>query len=284
MAAGRDAILRARVKEQEAQSLLDLLAHRPSRIDLDRAALEIARIEYPELDAGIWITELDRHALAIAERARDLSDGRSFIEAANEYLFVEAGFRGNEDDYYNPENSCLNRVLETRRGIPITLSVIYMEIARRLSKQVSGVGLPGHFIVRYDDNDYSALIDPFHGGAILDTAQCCHLAQVDSLDHGILDPVDRRYIAMRIINNLRGIYFGRRESAKALQVLDLLIEAAPHSADEHKQRAVALLQQHRMQDALSAFKRYLELSPEAPDRERINEQIHNIAFWMASRN
>src|SRR5580658_646445 len=139
-----------RVKEPEAQSLLDLLARRPSRIELDRAALEIARIEYPDLNAGLCITQLDHYALAVADRARDLSDGRSFIEAANEYLFVEIGFRGNDEDYYNPENCCLNRVLETKRGIPITLSVIYMEIARRLSKPVSGVGLPGHFIVRYD--------------------------------------------------------------------------------------------------------------------------------------
>jgi regulator of sirC expression with transglutaminase-like and TPR domain len=272
------------VKEQEAQSLLDLLARRPSRIELDRAALEIARIEYPDLDADLWITELDRHALAIADRARDLSDGQSFVEAANEYLFVEAGFRGNNEDYYNPENCCLNRVLETRRGIPITLSLIYIEIARRLSKQVSGVGLPGHFIVRYDDAEYSALIDPYHGGAIISREQCCQLAQVESLDHGMLDPVDRRYITMRILNNLRGIYFGRRDPAKALEVLNLLIEAVPDSADEHKQRAVALLQQHRMREALGSFQRYLELSPEAPDRERIDEQIHNIAFWMASRN
>jgi regulator of sirC expression with transglutaminase-like and TPR domain len=272
------------VKEAEAQSLLDLLARRPSKIELDRAALEIARIEYPDVDADACISELDRHAFAIAERARDLSNGRSFVEAANEYLFVEAGFRGNENDYYNPDNSCLNRVLETKRGIPITLSLIYIEIARRLSKQVSGVGLPGHFIVRYDDPEYSALIDPFHCGAVLDKAQCCELAQVESLDHGMLDPVDRRHIAMRMINNLRGIYLGRREPAKALQVLDLLIEAVPESADEHKQRAVALLQQHRMREALGAFKRYLELSPEAPDREGIDEQIHNIAFWMASRN
>jgi regulator of sirC expression with transglutaminase-like and TPR domain len=282
--ADRDASLRALVKEPEAQSLLDLLGRRPSRIELDRAALEIARVEYPDLDADACITELDRHALAIADRAHDLSDGRSFVEAANEYLFVEAGFRGDDEDYYNPGNCCLNRVLETKRGIPITLSVVYIEIARRLSKQVSGVGLPGHFIVRYDDRAYSALIDPYHGGAILDTAQCCRLAQVESLDHGMLDPVDRRYIAMRVLNNLRGIYFGRREPAKALQILDLLVEAAPDSADEHKQRAVALLLQHRMQEALSAFKRYLELSPQAPDRERVEEQIHNIAFWLASRN
>jgi len=272
------------MKECDALSLRDLLGRRPSRIEADSAALEIARIEYPDLDPEEWITQLDHHALAIAERAGDLSDGRSFVETANRYLFVEAGFHGATEDYYNPANSCLNRVLETRCGIPITLSIVYMEIARRLAKHVSGVGLPGHFVVRYDDPEYSAIIDPFHGGAILDAARCCELAQLESLDAGMLDPVDRRHIAMRLINNLRGIYFARHESGKALQLLDLLIAAAPDSADEHKQRAVALLQEHRLVEALAAFGRYLELSPDAPDRERIEEQMHNIAFWMASRN
>lgn len=267
-----------------SQQLLDLLGRKPSTIELDRAALEIARIECPDLDADACASELDRHAFAIAERAEDLSDGRSFVRAANDYLFNEAGFRGNDEDYYNPDNSCLNRVLETKRGIPITLSIVYIEIGRRLSKNVSGVGLPGHFIVRYDDPGYSAILDPYHAGAVLTPAQCCQLAQVESLDHGMLDPVDRRYIAMRVINNLRSIYFGRREPAKALRILDMLIAASPESADEHKQRAVALLQQHRMRDALGAFQRYLELSPDAPDREGVEEQIRNLAFWLASQN
>jgi regulator of sirC expression with transglutaminase-like and TPR domain len=272
------------MSESDAQSLRDLLGRRPSRIEIDRAALEIARFEYPDLDTGACITELDRHALAVADRARDLSDGRSFVEAANQYLFGELGLRGNEEDYYNPANCCLNRVLETKRGIPITLSIVYIEIARRLAKRVSGVGLPGHFIVRYDDPAYSALIDPFNGGTIVDARQCCQLAQVESLEPGMLDAVDRRHIAMRLINNLRGIYFERRDSVKALQVLDLLIEAAPDSADEHKQRAVALLEQHRIAEAIGAFKRYIELAPEAPDRDQIEDQIRNLAFWLASRN
>jgi regulator of sirC expression with transglutaminase-like and TPR domain len=89
---------------------------------------------------------------------------------------------------------------------------------------------------------------------------------------------------MRMINNLRGIYFTRHESEKALRILDLLIAAAPESADEHKQRAAALIQQHQMREALGEMKRYLELLPNAPDRERIEEQIRNIAFWLASRN
>jgi regulator of sirC expression with transglutaminase-like and TPR domain len=270
--------------ETDRQALLDLLARRSSTMDLDRAALEIARIEYPDLDAAAGIAELDRLAWAVAERAGDLSDGRRFVEAANSYLFGEASFCGNENDYYNPDNSCLNRVLETKLGIPITLSVMYIEIARRLAKPVHGVGLPYHFLVRYDEPGFTAIIDPFHGGAILDETQCCRLLQVESLDPGLLEPVDRRHIAMRMINNLRGVYFGRRESLKALRVLDLLIAAEPTSPDEHRQRAAALLNERRIAEALTAFQRYLTLAPNAPDRERVEEQMRNIAFWIASRN
>lgn len=278
------AILRAQVKGPDVQSLVDLLAGRSTEFELDRAALQIARIEYPDLDAAAAIAELDRHAFAIAERAGDLSDGRRFVEVASQYLFGEAGFRGNQEDYYNPDNSCLNRVLETKRGIPITLSVIYIEVARRLAKKVRGVGLPGHFIVRYDDFNYAAWIDPFHGGTVLTLEDCCRLAQVDEIEIKALNAVDNRHVATRMLNNLRGIYFAQKNAEKALEVLDLLIAAAPDSADEHKQRGVALLQQQRTREAMGAFQRYLELAPDAPDREGVEEHIRNITFWLASQN
>jgi regulator of sirC expression with transglutaminase-like and TPR domain len=272
------------VEGPDAQLLRDLLARRESPIELDRAALEIARLEYPDLDAGRAIGELDRYAATIADRAHDLSDGPRFVEAANEYLFGELGLHGDDDDYYNPDNSFLNRVIERKLGIPITLSVIYIEVARRLAKPVFGIGLPGHFLVRYDDGRYSTFIDPFHGGTLLDAEGCCRLAQEESLDPELLAPVDRRAIAMRMINNLRQIYFSRRDSVRALRLIDLLIDADPSSADEYKQRAVALLQMRKIAPALGAFRKYLELAPDAPDRERIQEQIKNLAFWLASRN
>ena len=272
------------MEASDAELLRDLLARRESPIELDRAALEIARLEYPDLDAGLAIGELDRYAATIADRAHDLSDGPRFVETANEFLFGELGLQGNDDDYYNPDNSCLNRVLESKLGIPITLSVIYIEVARRLAKPVSGIGLPGHFLIRYDDGDYSTYIDPFHGGTLLDAEGCCRLAQSESLDPELLAPVDRRAVVMRMVNNLRQIYFSRRDAVRALRVVDLLIDADPTAAEEYKQRAVALLQLRRIASALGAFKKYLELAPDAPDRERIQEQIKNLAFWLASRN
>lgn len=268
----------------DAQSLLDLLAGRPSDIELDRAAMELARIEYPGLDADLFIAALDDYAFAIAERAHDLNEGRSFIQAANEYLFQELGLKGNQDNYYIADNSFLNRVLETGLGIPITLSLIYIEVARRLAKPVYGVGLPGHFIVLYDDGEYSTYIDPFNSGTLVDQAGCCRLAQMESLEPAQLAPVDRRSIVMRMINNLRHIYFSSAQPEKALRVLDLLIAADENRADEHKQRAVALMQLQRTAEALASFRRYLELAPAASDREQIVEQIRNLASWMASRN
>jgi regulator of sirC expression with transglutaminase-like and TPR domain len=108
--------------------------------------------------------------------------------------------------------------------------------------------------------------------------------QAESLDPEMLAPVEKRSIAMRMINNLRQIYFSRRDSERALRLLDLLIEADPGSADEYKQRAVALLQQKRISAALGAFRRYVQLAPEAADRGEIDEQIRNLSFWLASRN
>jgi regulator of sirC expression with transglutaminase-like and TPR domain len=273
-----------RVEASDSQQLRDLLGHKPSTMELDRIALEIARLEYPNLDAGRIVGELDRYALTIFERSHDLSDGERFVETTNEVLFAELALRGNYDDYYNPDNSYLNRVIESKLGIPISLSMIYIEVARRLAKPVFGIGLPGHFLVRYDDGDYATYIDPFHQGTLLDVDGCCRLAQVESLDAEFLAPVDRRSMAMRMINNLRQIYFSQRDSARALRLLDLLLDADPKAVDEHKQRGVALLQLKRIPAALAAFRRYLELSPEASDRELIQDQIRSLAQWLASQN
>ncbi|MCU1325073.1 MAG: hypothetical protein JWN34_443 [Bryobacterales bacterium] len=266
------------------RKLLDLLGRKPTDLELDSAALEIARIEDPELDASQYINLLDQHAFEIAIRAEDLSDGRNFVETANAYLFGELAFRGNQEDYYSADNSFLNRVLETRLGIPITLSLVYMEVARRLAKPVYGIALPGHFVIRYNDGAYSTFIDPFHGGVLTDEEGCRALAWVESLDASMLAPVDHRTIVMRMINNLRNTYFSNKDSAKALRLLDLLIAAEPERADEHKQRGVALLHLRRVPEAVGAFRRYLELRPDAPDREAIEDQLKSLGQWLASRN
>ena len=267
-----------------SQELLDLIGRRPSPLELDSAALELAAIEYPGLNPLASLRELDRIAFTIADRASDLSDGECFVETTNRYLFGDLGFRGATTDYYSADNSCLNRVLEARTGIPLTLSLVYMEVARRLAKPVTGIGLPGHFIVKYEDEKFSAFIDPYHGGRLLDESGCAELAQTENLTPDLLAAVDRRYVIMRMINNLRQVYFSRRQAVKAVRLLDLLIAADPNCAEEYKQRAVAMLIQHRTAESLAGFRKYLELMPNAPDKARIEEQIRNLVHWQAARN
>jgi regulator of sirC expression with transglutaminase-like and TPR domain len=253
-------------------------------MDLDIAALTLATIEFPDLTFKPWLSVLDRFANDIAERCADLSDGREFVRVANRYLFEEVGLRGNADDYYNPRNSCLNQVLDVRLGIPITLSVIYMEIGRRLAKHIVGIGLPRHFVIQYDDGDYSTYIDPFHSGAILTPDECYSLAQVEDDNPRLLAPVSKRQVVMRMINNLRGIYFSQRSFEKALEILNLLITTNPESAEEYKQRGLVRLQMRQMLAGKRDLQRYLELNPSADDKEEIQNQLQAIGRWLAALN
>jgi regulator of sirC expression with transglutaminase-like and TPR domain len=264
--------------------LKGLLAGRDESMELDQAALNLATIEFPELDFTPSLKQLDLFASQIADRCHDLNDGREFVRVANEYLFQEVGLKGNADDYYNPHNSCLNEVIAERTGIPITLSLVYMEVGRRLAKRVVGIGLPRHFVIQYDDGDYSTYIDPYHGGTILSAEDCFRLAQIEDDDPRLLAPVGKRQIVMRMINNLRGIYFSTRSFEKAQQILNVLIEANPESAEEYKQRGLVRLQMRKLIAGKRDLQRYLALDPNASDKEEIQQQLQAVGRWLAALN
>jgi regulator of sirC expression with transglutaminase-like and TPR domain len=259
------------------QELADFLTGRAAAMRLDEAALLLARIEFPGLDGSPFLRILDSYAEELAARDGD------FVASANQYLFKELGFAGNHADYYNPANSCLNEVLVSKTGIPITLSVVYLEIARRLSKPVFGIGLPGHFIVQYDDGRNSAYIDPFHGGKLLAADDCYELTGTPA-DPALLARVDKRQILARMINNLRGIYLSRGAHRKSLQVLNLLLAANPNAAEEYKQRGMIYLQMEQTRAAKADLERYLELAPDAPDRAAVKEQVASLTRWMVGLN
>src|SRR4051794_40126244 len=138
------------------QELRDLLGGRSASIPLDVAALQIGSVEEPGLDITPSLVLLDSHATEFSERITRRTSGEDFVSLLNEYLFEELGFQGNSLDYYDPANSCLHLVLFRRLGIPITLSLVYIEIARRLGRRFQGVGLPGHFIVSCEEKDFQA--------------------------------------------------------------------------------------------------------------------------------
>jgi regulator of sirC expression with transglutaminase-like and TPR domain len=262
------------------EALSALLAGRGAHIELDEAALQLATIEYPQLEIESFLRLLDSHAARIGDR---LPAAAGFVAAANHYLFEEVGFIGNEEDYYNPANSCLNEVLTSKRGIPITLSVIYIEIARRLKQPVFGIGLPGHFLVEYNDGFYSTYIDVFRGGRLLEASDCYTLAGA-APDVALLARVGKEQIIARMINNLRGIYFSRGAHRKSIQVLSLLLEANPRWAELYRQRGVAHLQLEQIRAAKADLERYLELAPGAPDREAVEGQLVSLARWLVSMN
>jgi regulator of sirC expression with transglutaminase-like and TPR domain len=268
--------------------LRELLRNASADVPLDVAALQIATIEYPQLTVEPFLVLLDSHATEFGERVSRRTTGEEFVDLLNHYLFEELGFQGNSEEYYDPANSCLNEVLTRRLGIPITLSLVYVEIGRRLGRPIHAIGLPGHFLVSYDGPDFEAIIDPFHCGQIRSDEECYELAReatgVPLADNPeLLAPVSNRHIAVRILNNLRSIYFQRREAAKAAQVLDLLIEASPDSAEEYKQRGVCYIQTERYEDARHDLETYLRLAPKAADAPQVATELNRIRRLIALR-
>ena len=274
---------------QKLRAALSAALNNEPSVSLDLAALEMASIETPGLEAEPWLAELDRIASGVADRMRRETSGPAFIRVANGYLFHELGFLGNQAEYNDPRNSCLDQVLTRRLGLPITLSLIYMEVARRLGRQVCGIGLPGHFIVQYNDGALKAFLDPFHGGKLLDEKDCLQLAQdiagVDvTRDPRLLQPVDKRYILMRMLNNLQAAYFRAQQFEKASATLDVLIAAAPEAADYYKARAIARMHLREFRDASTDFNAYLRLAPKAADKDEVRRQLSAIHRWLGAVN
>jgi regulator of sirC expression with transglutaminase-like and TPR domain len=271
------------------KGLLDLLAGRSAELELDRAALELARIEFPQLQCDPFIGMLDAHAVELGGRLDGRRSGRDYVEAANDYLFGELGFRGNTANYYDPRNSCLNEVLTARTGIPIALAVVYLEIGRRLGQPVCGIGLPGHFLVQYRGSDFTAFIDVFGGGRFLTAGECFDVARKAGgtpreNDARLLAPVSKREIVIRMLRNLRNVYLMRRSYGKALETLNLLLEADTGAAEEFKQRGLVHLRRGNLAAACADLERYLRLAPDAPDSEEIAKQLRAARNGQARLN
>ena len=271
------------------QRLLDALRDERSDTPLDIAALEMAAVEFPGIDIEASLFRLDNLADQIGSQLSGNASGLDFVKAANGLLFDVLQFRGNEKEYFDPRNSCLNSVLMRRLGIPITLSVVYIEIARRLHRTVYGVGLPGHFIVAYEDREARYWIDPFHGGRILTFADCMVLAkQTANVDlranPALLAAVNKRQILVRMLSNLKSIYLRGEIFDKAREVLSLLIEATPEYAEEYRHRGIVNLQLQNHRAAKEDLETYLRLEPNAPEREQVQKQIILIERYRAGLN
>ena len=251
---------------------------------LDRAALELARIQFPDLDPDPWLNRLTDLASQLGDRLRNFNDGRDFVEKAQTYLFGELGFHGNETEFYDPRNSCLNEVLERRIGIPITLSVLYMEVARRLQMPVFGVSLPRRFVIQFDDGRFATYIDPFGGGRPITARQCYALAGAQVADPALLQHATHKQILMRMLHNLQHAYWQTGDFERCITTVDHLLMGTPGEANWYKVRGVAQLKCKRYGAARRDLEKYLALEPGAGDKDAVTQQIEAIHRWLAQVN
>jgi regulator of sirC expression with transglutaminase-like and TPR domain len=272
---------------------LDSFARLVGRTDgefpLDVAALEVARVGYPGLDPGPTLARLDDLAGRTFERRLSDEGPCGFVATLTRSLFEVEGFRGNEPDYYDPRNSFLNDVVMRRLGIPITLSVVLLEVARRLEWPVRGVSFPGHFLVRAEVEDRTLILDPYSGGRILDEVACQeHLDRVFgapvALDRRFLEPVGSREIATRMLNNLKGIFLTRRDLPRALAVVERLLLLRPDEMGERRDRGKLRYSLGDFHGAAADLERYLESASRPKDQPEVTRILRAIRKRQASVN
>ncbi len=262
------------------------------RVRLDRAVLELATIQTPELVAKPFLDRLNELASQLGDRLRNFNDGRDFVETAQRFLFEDLGFHGNQEDYFDPLNSCLNHVLDRRTGIPITLSVMYMEVARRLAMPVYGIGLPRHFVVEFNDGNYATYVDPFDGGRIINAHDCFVLAGARVANPALLRRLSNKEIVMRMLRNMHEAYLRKQDWPRMVATLDLFILGLSEGTPVHpselaqalKRRGLFLMKVKRFQAARRDLEKYLELEAKASDRDEIRKQIQAIHQWLAKVN
>jgi regulator of sirC expression with transglutaminase-like and TPR domain len=233
------------------RSLADL---EDGEIDLGRAALEIGRLERPDLDVERYLRLLDNFAVRVARVSTPLAT----LDRLNHILFDVERFRGNIADYYDPANSHLNAVLDRKLGIPITLSVVYMEVGRRVGLDIEGVGLPGHFIVRLNDAPGKLLLDPFGRGRRLTVEDCQGLLSAiygpaARLESYMLEAVGKKQILARILNNLRAVRRHQQQWKRVLPLLDMHLALFPDDTERIDERVSLLTQLEDYRSALAQF-------------------------------
>jgi regulator of sirC expression with transglutaminase-like and TPR domain len=249
-------------------------------VDLARAALLLAASEYPDLSIERDLFMLQRLAGDLASRLLDEDDPLYRMNTLSQHLFDDVGFQGNTTDYYNPGNSYLNRVLERKLGIPITLSLVYVEVGKRLDIPLVGVGLPGHFLVGHRDVA-GLFVDPFNRGILLSEDECRQRV-VEAVrapfqwDPAYLDPVTNRGFMTRIIRNLKAIYLQQRDHARVLSIIDFALALDPDSASDRRDRGIAHYHLGNRSRALDDLQFYLDFAAPAPDKDGVSQMVSHI--------
>jgi regulator of sirC expression with transglutaminase-like and TPR domain len=279
-------------KEEARAKFAEAVGRDEDDLELDRAALLIAAEEYPHLEIESYLDQLE----AFAEEAGALddvyADPLSRVVHIGNLLSGELGFRGNAENYYDAHNSFLNDVIDRRTGIPITLSVVYLEVARRAGLKLFGVGMPGHFIVKYADDEQEIFIDPFHGGRLLTEERCREM--IAEMYNGrmkfqpaFLYAISKHQILTRMLQNLKGIYARAKDHHKTLGTIERLLlinKGGPDSAVEIRDRGLVCIAMERYVQARADLEEYLRRAPLANDTAEIKQRLAQLRQRQALLN
>ncbi len=248
------------------------------------AALSIAQDAYPDLDLQAVLAEIDELVVRARRRMPDDADVKQKVEALNRYFFRELNFSSNLNDYYDPDNSHLHVVLRWRRGIPISLAVVYLEMAEQLGLPVRGVSFPGHFLLRVSMPEQELMLDPTTGQT-LSEAQMVEMLEpyvqragksIGSALRVLLQPATKREIVARMLRNLKGIYLQTERWQRLLAVQQRLVIVLPGSIEEVRDRGFAYARLDYLRPALEDLERYLEDRPDAEDATVVETELHEL--------
>ena len=279
------------------EPFVELLSGGDDRIELARACLLIAEDAYPGLDVDGYVGEVERLALRLRTRLARDAGAEDKIVSLNEFLFDELGFSGNADHYYDPRNSYLNEVIDRRTGIPITLSVLYMELGRKIGLPLEGVSFPGHFLVRVRMRGGMLVLDPFSGGdpqgedelrarleRVVPREATGGLPVRDLPLDQFLEPASNRQILARLLRNLKGIYRQAEQPERMLDVLNRALIVTPDSASDLRDRGVVYQQLQCYRAALQDLRDYVAREPEAMDADEMRVKVIELSTLCARLN
>lgn len=253
------------------------------QLNLARAALVVAREEYPQLPISPYLARLDQLAEEVKDRLNDETHPLIVLREVVHTLFVRHEFRGNREAYYDPRNSFLSDVLDRELGIPLTLGIIVLEVGWRLDLPLEPVNFPGHFLVRFPGEEVRLLVDPFDEGKIRFEDQAQEL--LDRVYGGMvrvrpqfLRTARRRDVLVRLLTNLKGVYSNVGDHQRALSAVDRILLIHPTSAGEIRDRGRLLARMGRIDEALEQLEWYLDTVPDAADAGRIRQLVDQLKW------
>lgn len=256
-----------------------------AQLDLVEGSLVIALEENPSLDLEHYLDDVSGWTESIRGRLEGSRDVERIVETVNRVLFEEEGFHGENDDYYDPRSALLSAALDRHAGLPITLSILYLEVSRRLGAEVAGVALPGRFLVKFTGPWGVVVVDPFEGGRVLSTLELQKL--LDRVFGGgvqlreqHLRSFSPKEILARELAQLKAAYLAQHDLPRAAASIDRLLILDDRDAWEVRDRAALAMQLHAYRQAIELFERYLALMPSADDRSRVGDQIAYLRAWL----